>query len=75
MRQKKIAQHDYDDCTIIIVPDHPTRRGCQDCVLNQTTCKSLCLLEGTRYHIASMERYGKLRTIYRRIKKLLLSHY
>lgn len=75
MRYKKIAKHDYDDSTIIIVPDHPTRKGCVDCVLTRDVCNSLCLIEGTRYHVAEIERYSRFRTLWRRFKYTLLKHY
>lgn len=75
MRQKKIAFHEYDDCTVYIVPDHPARRGCLDCKLLIDDCRSLCMLEGTRYHVAHITRYGRCRTLLRRIKRIIFHHY
>lgn len=74
-RLKKIAMHDYDDCTVVFVPDHPTRHGCLDCRLSRDVCNSLCLLEGTRYHVAEVHRYGRLRTWWRYMKRTLFLHY
>lgn len=74
-RNKKIAMHSFDDADYIIVTDTLPLSSCQQCALSKPTCQTLCMNEGCRYHVHEVIRYGKWRTLYRKIKYFFFNHY
>lgn len=74
-RNKHVAMHSFDDADYIIVPDTLPLPSCQQCALMQPTCAQLCMNEGCRYHVHEVIRYGKWRTLYRKIKYFFFNHY
>lgn len=61
--------------TLVLLPDTPRQRGCNECLLTHKECDSLCLLAGTRYHVAQRIQYKTITKWVRIIRNLITGHY
>ena len=72
---KKAAVLEYDDAEFIVEHNEGFMPSCYQCVISKPECHDCCQLVGNAYHVSHARFYGFWRTLYRKIKFILLSHY
>lgn len=61
--------------TIKLLHDPPHTFGGSVCRISRDVCGSICMVAGTRYHVASRIKHGRSTTIKRYFRNLFTSHY